>query len=179
MTTSFAQGSLLSFLAEVPDPRSRHGRQLQHGRRLAPLQKRQEHGLPIGKLERIMKCPHDISVDLSEYGHGLACTLIRPEAFPLHLAVESELCSRLQAYCHPRFVHGCKAARKSSKKAGGNQSVTDLGGPRGDVFHTIVAHGGNPFRGNIWFPAAHKPLKTWSADWFRDGAANNRIHINS
>jgi DDE family transposase len=27
MTTSFAQGSLLSFLAEVPDPRSRHGRQ--------------------------------------------------------------------------------------------------------------------------------------------------------
>lgn len=27
MTASFAQGSLLSFLAEVPDPRSRHGRQ--------------------------------------------------------------------------------------------------------------------------------------------------------
>jgi DDE_Tnp_1-associated/Transposase DDE domain len=27
MTTSFAQGSLLAFLAEVPDPRSRHGRQ--------------------------------------------------------------------------------------------------------------------------------------------------------
>src|ERR687897_3099600 len=136
-----------------------HGRQLQHGRCLAFLQKREKHRLPVGKLERIMKGIFDISVDLPEYGQDLACALIRPEAFPLDLAVEGELRSRLQTYRHPGFVHSCKAGRKSSKKIRCSQSVTDLGGPRGNVFHTIVTHGGNPFRGKISFPAADKGLK--------------------
>ena len=102
----------------------RAGRQLQHRRTLALAQAREQHHLPIGKLQRIVMGHGIVHVDLPETREALSDLLVRKDAdaegrLAFDILVEGDLGARQQADRDVGFADRGEPARTFGRDARG------------------------------------------------------------